>query len=107
MPCTTSRAHGCHFLLTGLKLNSWRNVFDSVLNTINYNKRTDKSQLATLTRYFTRLSPVVPQHLNVYKYDLQQHVLIDLSPEQRKKLGFKYSLNPGTVYLFIATKSTF
>ena len=41
-------------------------------------------------------SPAVPQHNeNMYRFKLGDTVAIDLTPTQRKTLGFKYSLHPG------------
>jgi len=41
-------------------------------------------------------SPAVPQHNSqMFKFKLGDTVAIDLTPTQRKTLGFKYSLHPG------------
>lgn len=84
------------FFCAGLKLNSWRQVFDKAVNSINYGKQDYRSNIALLKEYFTRPAVVIPQNMSSkYKYEVGQTVMLDLSPEQRKKLSFKYSLNPG------------
>lgn len=72
------------------------------MNTINFHQQKEyKSVNRMLEDYFTRPSTVnVPQTAaHLYKHKINDTVVINATPAQRKKLNFKYSLNPGNTLL--------
>jgi hypothetical protein len=85
--------------VTGQPLNQWKNYLNQVITTINmHNERKYKSFNQLLTDYFTRSTVLLPQdHNTFYKFNVNDTVAIDVTPSQRKMLGFKYSLNRGIV----------
>lgn len=70
----------------------------TVVNNINYfTEQTYKSNQDMLTTYFTRPTTVLPQSYNtLYKFAINDKVYIDATPQQRRHIGFKYTLNKGT-----------
>jgi hypothetical protein len=94
------------FLCLGLKLNAWKQVLNHSVNAINYNKITYKSKLGLLKDFFATPPVVIPQSIkNIYRFSVGEKVYVDLTPIQRKHIGFKYSLHP-VVALLIYTQST-
>lgn len=78
------------------KLNQWRSVHDQVVNSINFNKKKFKNRQELLNTFFTAETTQFPQHDKFFKYKIGQSLRVDLTPGQRKKLNFKYSLEPGS-----------
>lgn len=78
------------------KLNQWRSVHDQVVNSINFNKKKFKNRQELLNTFFTAETTQFPQHEKFFKYKIGQSLRVDLTPGQRKKLNFKYSLEPGS-----------
>jgi len=98
LPFKQHDQHRCHhFIYLGEALNHWSQVLPQVINSINYfNERSYKSVHQELIDYFTKPTVQVPQSLNkMYRFSKGQEVYIDATPEQRKQLGFKYTLNKG------------
>jgi hypothetical protein len=83
------------FLCLGLKLNAWKQVLNHSVNAINYNKIAYKSKLGLLKDFFATPPVVIPQSIkNIYRFSVGEKVYVDLTPIQRKNIGFKWSLNP-------------
>ena len=70
-----------------------------VVNTLNYHdEKTFKSMRALLLSYFTQPVHVLPQSQpQFYKFNIGETVRMDVLPNERKSLAFKYSLNPGNI----------
>jgi len=83
--------------LKGQSLKQWKNVLPHVVNIINYHQEKKfKSKNQMLTAYFTSNTEMIPQsNKRFYKFDINDKVKIEMTPVQRKQLGFKYSLNRG------------
>lgn len=82
----------------GQPLTQWRQHLDRVVNTINHHhEKKFRSINQLLTDYFTRPTVVnLPQKQNhLYRYKINDQVVIDAPPHQRRALNFKYSLNVG------------
>ena len=53
---------------------------------------------ALLLSYFTQPVHVLPQSQpQFYKFNIGETVRMDVLPNERKSLAFKYSLNPGNI----------
>lgn len=62
-----------------------------------HNEKSFKSMNQLFVNYFTRPTHVVPQKLSkLYKFNVNDKVRIDATPNQRRNLSFKYSLDFGT-----------
>ncbi len=79
----------------GLKFNSWKKVLPEVLSAINYSKKTSRNPRDILKDYFTSEYPVLPQHMDFYKFKIGELVGLDLTRPQRSNLTYKYSLYYG------------
>jgi hypothetical protein len=91
-----------YFFYLGLKLNAWKQVLNHSVNSINYNKIAYKSKLGLLKDFFTKPPVVIPQSIkNIYRFSVGEKVYVDLTPIQRKNIGFKWSLNPVCAPLFL------
>ena len=94
----------CFFCL-GLKLNAWKQVLNHSVNSINYNKSTYKSKLSLLKDFFAKPPVSIPQSMkNMYRFSVGEKVYVDLTPIQRKNIGFKWSLHPVFVHCCIHCK---
>jgi hypothetical protein len=69
-------------------------VFTEVLNAIN-SKKTSLNPRDLLKDYFTSEYPLLPQHMDFYKFKIGERVGIDLSRGQRLNLTYQYSLYYG------------
>ena len=77
-------------------LTKWRNNLETVVNIINQNKPQYKSVDQMLTAFFTQNPTLIPQSMTqFYKFNIGDIVHINAFPNQRRNLGFKYSLNIG------------
>lgn len=87
-------------------MSKWRDFLPQVVNSINHHQeKTYRSQIKLLEDFFTRPTETLPQtHPKLFKFQINQKVSIDATPQQRKKLGFKYSLNRGMGEIFCLTK---
>ena len=89
-------------LFLGEKLNRWKDYIEVVVNSINNAKKTDiKSNLKYLTNFFTRKTVHLPYDSTLFKYNIGQRVMVDVSTKIRKSLSFKYSLNPGKSFFCV------
>ena len=82
-------------LFLGLKFNSWKKVLPEVLSAINYSKKTSRNPRDLLKDYFTSEYPVLPQHMDFYKFKIGELVGLDLTKPERSNLTYKYSLYYG------------
>jgi len=82
-------------LFLGLKFNSWKKVLPEVLSAINYSKKTSRNPRDILKDYFTSEYPVLPQHMDFYKFKIGELVGLDLTKPERSNLTYKYSLYYG------------
>jgi hypothetical protein len=83
------------FAILGLKFNSWKKVLPEVLSAINYSKKTSRNPRDILKDYFTSEYPVLPQHMDFYKFKIGELVGLDLTKPERSNLTYKYSLYYG------------
>lgn len=76
-----------------LKIHQWKNVINEVVTTINAKQKTI-STTEQLKQYFLRdTTHHVPQkYETLFRFKKGDKVITDLSREERKRLGFKYSL---------------
>ena len=83
----------------GINYKSWKEHVNSVVNSININKKSYRSKTAILIDYFTQPpTPSLPQNQNeLYRYKIGTRVRFFLTKAERQQLGFKYSLAYGTV----------
>ena len=80
-------------------LTQWRNHLEQVLQIINQNKKQYKSVMQMLADFFTKETVNLPQTSDqIYKFNIGDKVSIDAFPNQRRNLGFKYSLNMGKFF---------
>ena len=80
-------------------LTQWRNYLEQVLQIINQNKKQYKSVMQMLADFFTKETVNLPQTSDqIYKFNIGDKVSIDAFPNQRRNLGFKYSLNMGKFF---------
>jgi hypothetical protein len=80
----------------GLPLNKWKTVLPTVVDAINFNKKSYPSHQQMLHAFFTQPVTYFPQSTDrFYKYKINDKVRIECSPAMRKQLGFKYTLNRG------------
>lgn len=81
-----------------LSFREWRQYIDHIVANINNNREIkDKSLNLMLTRYFTQPTVVMPQHnVQMFLYNINDKVFIDLKKSERQDVSFKYSLNRGT-----------
>ena len=80
-------------------LTKWRNNLETVVNIINQKKPQYKSVDQMLTAFFTQNPTLIPQSMTqFYKFNIGDIVRINAFPNQRRNLGFKYSLNIGKTY---------
>jgi len=88
--------------LENLKLHQWKLVMDDVVVKINAKqKRTSLTE--QLRNFFLRNSThhVPQQKDNLYKFNIGDQVITDLSRENRRKLNYKYSLFYGKNFFII------
>ena len=86
----------------GENLTKWKTHLDTVLNAINFTRKTYRNYNDLLVEYFTSFSPVIPQSLEqLYKFKVGDKVLIDIPPSTRKNLGFKWSLQYGKFIIMV------
>ncbi len=58
--------------------------------------------MGLLKDFFTKPPVVIPQSIkNIYRFSVGEKVYVDLTPIQRKNIGFKWSLNPVCAPLFL------
>ncbi len=83
---------------SGLPLNRWKTVLHTVVDAINFNKKSFRSHQQMLHAFFTQPVTYLPQSTDrFYKYKVNDKVRIECPPAMRKQLGFKYTLNRGTL----------
>lgn len=75
-------------------LKNWKNYLSEVVQILNGAQKEYKSTNAMLTDYFTTPSTVIPQ-VDLFKFQINDKVEIDLTPKQRRDLSFKWSLHKG------------
>jgi hypothetical protein len=80
-----------------LPLSQWKNHLETVVNVINnHHAVIFKSQLQMLKAYFTTPTLYIPQTYEpFYRFNVGDTVKMDVPPEIRKSLSFKYTLNKG------------
>jgi hypothetical protein len=79
---------------SGLALNQSKNFIEDV-NAINLKKPVlPKSKIQSMIQFFTRKNVHIPE-LNFFKFKVNKKVLMDLGTQERKSLGYKWSLFPG------------
>lgn len=87
-----------YFLLfLGEPFTKWRNCLDTVVNVINFhNEQSYRTVNQMLNKYFTLPTVNIPQSSSkMYAFNINDKVVIDALPRQRKDLSFKYTLNRG------------
>jgi hypothetical protein len=87
-----------------INFKPWKEHVNTVVNSININKKTYRSKLSILVDYFTQKpTPSLPQNQNqLYLYDIGEKVQFFITKAERQQLGFKYSLSYGNIkQLFI------
>jgi hypothetical protein len=79
-------------------------VLDTVVNTINYDKPSHRSNIDLLTHYFNHQPTVlIPPKESLFKFKLGQQVRVDRSKKARQDFSYKYSLAPGEPIFFLLT----
>lgn len=78
-------------------LTRWKNYFETTIQTINrHQEKTYRSINQLLQAYVTATTSVVPQNIDhLYRYKVGDKIALNVSPNQRRQLGFKWSLNQG------------
>jgi hypothetical protein len=81
----------------GQPFTQWRNYLARVIDTINFHQeKTYRSSIRLLEEFFTRPTVTLPQTpAQLYRFQINQKVRLDASPRERRRLGFKYTLNRG------------
>jgi hypothetical protein len=84
-------------IFAGQPLTKWRNYLEKVIDTINYHQAQDfKSMKQLFLSYFSGPRIIIPQsNEKLYAFNINDKVVIDAFPHQRRSLSFKYSLNKG------------
>lgn len=80
--------------LQNKKLNAWKSVLDEVVNSINLNKKESKADMFKSFFIATERANF-PQLPKFFKYNINEECRVDLTPEQRRAMNYKYSLYPG------------
>lgn len=82
-----------------INFKPWKEHVNSVVNSINANKKNYRSKLAILQDYFTQEpTPSLPQnHNRLYLYNIGEKVQFFITKAERQQLGFKYTLSYGNM----------
>lgn len=80
----------------------WRDYLSEVILSINlHSSKNDHSTIQQLVNFFTRNTVFLPQALgNVYKFQKNDNVIVNVPPMVRKSLKFKFSLNFGKMDIY-------
>jgi hypothetical protein len=64
----------------------------AVVDSINFTRPTERNSLDMLIRFFTSPTVTLPHMKKFFKFDIDERVLVDLTPSLRRNLAYKYSL---------------
>lgn len=81
-----------------LTLKDWKNSINHIVATINNSRvrEPEKSINAMLYNYFTEPTVVLPQNNDrLFRFNVNDKVVVNLSPQKRRDLNFKWTLNKG------------
>lgn len=96
--------HVSIFHFSELPRTTWARHLSTVLAILNAKVTSFRSTSEILSRYFTTPDNIVniPQKdSRFFRFNVGDRVYVHLSPAQRKALGFKWSLAPGSYLFFV------
>ena len=81
----------------GKPLSAWKTYLPTVVDSINFTRPSERNSLDILIQYFTSPTVTIPHMKKCFKFDINERVLIDLTPNLRRNLSYKYSLYFGKI----------
>jgi hypothetical protein len=87
-------------LYAGKPLSAWKTYLPAVVDSINFTRPSERNSLDILIQYFTSPTITIPHIKKCFKFDINERVLVDLTPSFRRNLSYKYSLYFGKMFIY-------